>query len=845
MTTSNMSLNEPSVGVTAGPTWATETNANWELLDAHDHTSGKGVQLTPSALNINSDMEFNQNSATELKNAVLDNDIHASSSGDTNYSVYSYGANLYWRNGSGTAVQITNGASLNSTGGAITSPTTNSQVLFSSSGNSYTFKYDKTQTDGIAKMIHSDLQLYFYNSGSATTRSVNLKYLGSGTGSNTLTVPDETGTLLSTASSVSDISVTSTTASKPDVVFANNANDPTGPFLNLKNLRGGSNAGVANDDCGTIQFYGNDAANNNQVYAKVVAEVSDPTSGGEEGKLSLFVAEYDGNNTAGLVLTGSSNNGDVDVTIGAGGTGIVTVLGILDLGDRNITSVGDIELDSLTAEGSTITISSGWTAASQTCANLGTVTTVDINGGSVDGITLGTNSAVTEAQVDNINLNTNTIKSTSGGLTVQAYEAMLLRVNDGDNCIQLYADGSVEFYGDVDINGGTLAGFTIDGSWTAASQTCANLGTVTTADINGGTWQGTIDGSWTAASQTCANLGTVTTADINGGSVDGITLGTNSAVTEAQVDNINLNLNTIKSTSGGLTVQAYEAMLLKCNNGDNGIQIYADGSVEFYGDVDINGGTIDGITLGTADPVTQAQIDNINLNLNTIKSTSGGLTVQAYEAMLLKCNNGDNGIQIYADGNTEFYGDLLCDAPTFKSQTGTLTVQSYSNMLLKVNDGDNNLQLYANGNAEFYGTVSKASGSFKIDHPLENKSETHNLVHSFIEGPQADLIYRGKVTLIDGEATVNIDTVSNMTEGTFSALCTSIQCFTTNEHGWTPIKGSVTGNILTITANDESCNDEISWIVIGERKDKHMLETEWTDENGKVIVEPEKVLENA
>jgi len=93
-----MSLNEPSVGVTAGPTWATETNANWELLDAHDHTSGKGVQLTPSALNINADMEFNQNSATELKNAVLDNDIHASSSGDTNYSVYSYRANLCWRN---------------------------------------------------------------------------------------------------------------------------------------------------------------------------------------------------------------------------------------------------------------------------------------------------------------------------------------------------------------------------------------------------------------------------------------------------------------------------------------------------------------------------------------------------------------------------------------------------------------------------------------------------------------------------------------------------------------------------------------------------------------------------
>ena len=29
----------------------------------------------------------------------------------------------------------------------------------------------------------------------------------------------------------------------------------------------------------------------------------------------------------------------------------------------------------------------------------------------------------------------------------------------------------------------------------------------------------------------------------------------------------------------------------------------------------------------------------------------------------------------------------------------------------------------------------------------------------------------------------------------------------------------------------------ISWLVIGERKDKHMYDTDWTDENGKVIVE--------
>jgi hypothetical protein len=138
------------------------------------------------------------------------------------------------------------------------------------------------------------------------------------------------------------------------------------------------------------------------------------------------------------------------------------------------------------------------------------------------------------------------------------------------------------------------------------------------------------------------------------------------------------------------------------------------------------------------------------------------------------------------------------------------------------------------------GSLSKGSGSFRIEHPLPSKSETHELVHSFIEGPQADLIYRGKATLVNGAASVNIDTSATMTEGTFEALCREVQCFTTNESGWTAIRGKVTGNILTIQAQDSTCTDEISWMVIGERKDKHMMDTEWTDENGKVIVEPLK-----
>ena len=160
-------------------------------------------------------------------------------------------------------------------------------------------------------------------------------------------------------------------------------------------------------------------------------------------------------------------------------------------------------------------------------------------------------------------------------------------------------------------------------------------------------------------------------------------------------------------------------------------------------------------------------------------------------------------------------------------------------IIFHINDAEK-FRINSNGNCTVAGALSKGSGSFKIDHPLKSKKDTHHLVHSFVEAPKADNIYRGKVALSSGSATVNIDTVAGMTEGTFVALNTDVQCFTSNETGWTATKGTVSGNILTITAQDNSCTETISWLVIGERHDQHMKDTDWTDENGKVIVEPSK-----
>lgn len=57
-----------------------------------------------------------------------------------------------------------------------------------------------------------------------------------------------------------------------------------------------------------------------------------------------------------------------------------------------------------------------------------------------------------------------------------------------------------------------------------STQTLTNK-TLTSPYINGGTWNGTIDGAWTAAGQTCANLGTITTMDCNGGTIDNTVIG--------------------------------------------------------------------------------------------------------------------------------------------------------------------------------------------------------------------------------------------------------------------------------------------------------------------------------
>jgi len=67
--------------------------------------------------------------------------------------------------------------------------------------------------------------------------------------------------------------------------------------------------------------------------------------------------------------------------------------------------------------------------------------------------------------------------------------------------------------------------------------------------------------------------------------------------------------------------------------------------------------------------------------------------------------------------------------------------------------GDFSGNVRVTGNLTVTGSVSKGSGSFKIDHPLDPANKY--LSHSFVESPDMMNIYNGNVTLdANGEATV-------------------------------------------------------------------------------------------
>lgn len=139
------------------------------------------------------------------------------------------------------------------------------------------------------------------------------------------------------------------------------------------------------------------------------------------------------------------------------------------------------------------------------------------------------------------------------------------------------------------------------------------------------------------------------------------------------------------------------------------------------------------------------------------------------------------------------------------------------------------------GNLNVTGTVSKAGGSFKIDHPLD--PENKYLYHSFVESPDMKNIYDGIIVLDnDGKATVMLPDWFCALNKDFRYQLTSIGA----PSGDLYISKEIADNKFEIAGGKP--NLKVSWQVTGIRKDpwaeKNRIQVEVNknqDEKGKYL----------
>jgi len=103
-----MGLPIPIPTVTPGPDYAQNEQSCFLKIDTHNHTTGNGAPVPVSGLDINGTLPMNGNSISNCAGLTL----IPQTTTPSNNTVYDISGDLYFRNGSGSVVQITNGPSV-------------------------------------------------------------------------------------------------------------------------------------------------------------------------------------------------------------------------------------------------------------------------------------------------------------------------------------------------------------------------------------------------------------------------------------------------------------------------------------------------------------------------------------------------------------------------------------------------------------------------------------------------------------------------------------------------------------------------------------------------------------
>jgi len=134
-----------------------------------------------------------------------------------------------------------------------------------------------------------------------------------------------------------------------------------------------------------------------------------------------------------------------------------------------------------------------------------------------------------------------------------------------------------------------------------------------------------------------------------------------------------------------------------------------------------------------------------------------------------------------------------------------------TNTTLLASNGGGAYAAWFNGNVEVDGQLSKSSGSFKIDHPLDPANKY--LYHSFVESPDMMNVYNGNVTTdAQGKAVVDLPEWFEALNREFRYQLTVMGQF-----AQAIVAGKIANHRFTIRTDKP--NVEVSWQVTGVRHD--------------------------
>lgn len=137
-----MSLNIPVVAVEPGPQYAFDVNNCLTVIDGHNHTPGLGVAIPTNGLNINSDLTFNNVNATNLRSVRFQPQSAVLSAPTDLGCLYESGVDLYYNDGAGNMIRITQTGGIAGTPGSIANLTPPASASYVALSSTFVFQSD-------------------------------------------------------------------------------------------------------------------------------------------------------------------------------------------------------------------------------------------------------------------------------------------------------------------------------------------------------------------------------------------------------------------------------------------------------------------------------------------------------------------------------------------------------------------------------------------------------------------------------------------------------------------------------------------------------------------------------